>query len=180
MRVPLGMIEGWFPFWSGKHAQNSPFASYYYPAAKIVLSDMDKWNTERVLWAKEETPTDRGKMLALAWYYIWANERTIFAYSKRQCNGLDPAEVQWFGAMEIDIGKPLGPHVAEGSLYIREYEGATVIVKLRPRADSSIGPETVTRHPVLGGRRILRVDGSQGGPMESVNLRNNEAVILCV
>jgi hypothetical protein len=102
-------------------------------------------------------------------------------------NWSHPFSVTWLTAFERDIGLAVAKRsvLTSGTdgagqkyaVFQREFEYALVLI--RPQDGSTYGDATaveVTLPP--GNWRMLRADGSLGGPVSSVQLRNSEAVVF--
>ncbi len=102
-------------------------------------------------------------------------------------NWSHPFSVTWLTAFERDIGLAVAKRSVltrgtdgvgqEYAVFQREFEYALVLI--RPQDGSKYGDPTaaeVTLPP--GNWRMLRAEGSLGGPVSSVQLRNSEAVVL--
>ena len=137
------------------------------------------------------TPLARRRLMQLSSYYMvvptppdalrynWGPEWTT------------PFSAQWYKALEVDVGKPIGPRhiMGEGSdpaghhyrVWAREFENAIVFV--RPVVDWSSQAYddatalTITMPP--GDTYLsLGTDGTVGAPTDRVTLRTSEAAIL--
>jgi hypothetical protein len=142
------------------------------------------------------SPTDpRTQIGALAYYYLLADPETTYLVF---FGGYEPATSwtrHWVPAAAYDVGKPLGkwsqratgPDPSNAALsyrlYQRVYEKALVLFKPLSHTrgmvvTASLGDETATKHELQGTYRPLLPDGTLGGPITSITLRNGEGAIL--
>jgi hypothetical protein len=131
----------------------------------------------------------------LAYYYLLADPDSTFLmfYGGNEPN--TPWRRHWVPAAAYDVGRPAGawsvlatgPDPTKPALtykvYRRPYDKALVLFKPLSYARGSkeaptTGDETATRHDLDGTYRPLRADGTLGGPVTSVSLRNGEGAIL--
>ena len=139
----------------------------------------------------EPTPAARRRLWQLASHYmVLPNDPAAVAFDP-ELGWREPYAGQWTDAVEHNIGRPLGPrHIwREGRdptgrayrIWRREFERAVVLVRpvlgwdSPPVDDASMVRTALPRTPRVA---PLRSDGSVGSPVESVQLRAAEAVIL--
>jgi hypothetical protein len=133
------------------------------------------------------------QLASLAMYYTLADPDLSFLMVN---GGNEPASSwkrHWIGAVEFDVGRPLGKHtiVAKGrdpadrslvyKVYGRRYENALVLYKplSYTRGETGgIGAATATTHRLDGWYRVVAADGSLGARVNQVTLRNGEGVVL--
>jgi len=123
---------------------------------------------------------ERGKLLALALYYLCQGERTYLFVGDNY--GAKPyAEQNWFGALEVDLGRPRGPARRLGTkapVYQREFTRGLVLARPLPRYDANLTDGEPVPLPA-GSYRKLGADGRPGEAVSgSLVLRNAEAAIL--
>ncbi len=154
--------------------------------APLAVLDMD---------ASGGSPTDpRTEMAGLAYYYLLADPQNTFI---DPFGGDEPGSDltrHWFNALTFNVGQPVGPWsmLLQGTdpsnsaftyrVYQRTYTNALVLFK--PLSENSSGAagtiadNTATTIQLNGSYRLLNVDGSLGGVITSVSLRNGEGAIL--
>jgi Bacterial Ig domain len=141
------------------------------------------------------SPTDdRTRMAALSYYYLLADpEATYFMV----WGGEEPASAwsrHWFDAIKTDVGQPRGTWstFATGTdpskpalkyeVFSREYDNALVLYKpLSYTPGSGTGTTadaTATTHSLNGNYRRLNADGTLGGVISAISLRNGEGAVL--
>ena len=91
--------------------------------------------------------------------------------------GLAPLSYNWFGALEINLGRPLGyAKDYEKDVMIREYKNAVVIVSLVYNLKTTeIDLDKIYPKQEF---KLLNVDGKLEEINRKINLRNPEALIL--
>jgi len=147
----------------------------------------------------------RGRMWALAYYYLMATENTYFglnfmdwreADSETPYNwrypdysiqdhikddygrnyGLEPLYKNWFGALEFDIGWPRGDaYDFNENIMIREYDKAVVIVSL----DYDLKTTEIDLSELFPNKKFKRLNVS--GELEDIDkieLKHPEGIIL--
>ena len=136
------------------------------------------------------TATDRRQLWELASYYLLVSAGRPDAVAFNPGPRWDkPYAERWIGAIEKDIGRPLGartlaidgtgPDGAPARVWMRDFEHAVVLA--RPASDKGgFGAESAVSIPFATGGlyRPLRVAGTVGDPLRSLSLRAGEAAIL--
>jgi hypothetical protein len=141
------------------------------------------------------SPTDpRTLTAALAYYYLVADpERTFLMFF----GGSNPASTwtqHWSPAAAVDVGAPAGTMrvFAQGvdplspsleyKVFARNYENGLVLYKpLSYRTGIGEGTrneQTATTHQLGGSYRRVAADGTLGGVITSIRLRNGEGAVL--
>jgi hypothetical protein len=140
-------------------------------------------------------PTDpRTRISALAYYYLLADRKSTFFMT---WGGEEPASAwsrHWFHAIAFDVGRPTGnwSKFATGSdpansaltyeVFQRSYENALVLYKPLSygmgKGSGGTGANTATTHQLNGRYRQLNSNGTLGGAITSITLRNGEGAIL--
>jgi len=132
-------------------------------------------------------PVERERMYSLAYFYL-ANDNKNAHFVFTQGNNF--SSYWWWKAIEYDIGNPLGgvniwangTDSAGQSYYVysREYSKALILVKPKPKWDSKFydSDSPMTTHKLSGTYQRLNYDGTLGGPISQISLRNIEAAIL--
>lgn len=150
--------------------------------------------------------TDRVRLFTLALYYLLHNPNTFYMYNSVNAHAADGhlSTWQWNPAVEFDIGQPApippgatdfegiantnehylfatGPDPADSSLtyrvLARQFTNALVLVKMLP-AGSFVDDRGLTTHTLDGPYALLRGDGTLGDVVTTVQIRNNEGLIL--
>jgi hypothetical protein len=142
------------------------------------------------------SPTDpRTQLATLAYYYLLSDPETTFLMFY---GGFEPATGwarHWVGAAAYDIGRPAGKWSPWASgvdpsnkslsyrIYQRKFKSGWVLYKplsyaRGATAISSLAAESATKHDLGGTYRPLRADGTLGGAITSISLRNGEGAIL--
>jgi Bacterial Ig-like domain (group 2) len=133
--------------------------------------------------------TDRAQMAQLASYYMAVpTDPQRFSFDQQNFWNVRP-DTAWAAAVEVDVGHPLQARhiIARGldprgqsyRVYAREFEHAFVL--MRPAIDwhpTVYGDDTGITVPLPTPMRLLHRDGTSGGPVTSVKLRNVDAAIL--
>lgn len=122
----------------------------------------------------------RGKLLALALYYVCAGRQTyLFTGDNYGARPYDQAS--WFGALDTDLGDPLAPPTKLGDktpTYLRRFERGLVVARPLPRWDSNL-TDTVTVPLPAGTYHRLEVDGTRGETVSGqITVRNAEGMVL--
>jgi hypothetical protein len=132
-------------------------------------------------------PMERERMYSLAYFYLVNdNKNAYFVFTQ----GDNFSSYWWWKAIEYDIGTPLGGVSvwANGTdsagqayyVYSREYSKALILVKPKPKWSSNFydSNSPVTTHRLNGTYRRLNYDGTLGGPISQISLKNIESAIL--
>jgi hypothetical protein len=140
-------------------------------------------------------PLERAKMWNLAGYYI-AKEaagqsgRVYFNPQIPETTDFEAYKAEWLPAYEKDVGQPRGPAFAfqEGNvpgtgqaykIFGRQNSKALVLVRTRDNwGATDYGDATAATIRLPGSMVMLQPDGTLSQPMDSVLIRNAEAVIL--
>ncbi|MBI5405275.1 MAG: hypothetical protein HY976_03550 [Candidatus Kerfeldbacteria bacterium] len=144
------------------------------------------------------TGAERYRMWSLASYYlakevvgdpgkVYFNPNLCVDYA-----GPNPMDfvTQWLAAYEVNVGLPVGEATVfqQGTVSCagtgyrvlgRQFEHALVL--LRPRdawGCNTFGDNTAVTVPLDGPRQMLKPDGTRSANIDSISLRNGEAVIL--
>ena len=128
-----------------------------------------------------DSDPDRGKILALALYYVCSGEHT-YLFAGENYGGKPYPALNWYGALDVDIGKPLGePYKVAGQpviVWARVFTGGLVIAKPLPRYNSMYTDSTLVPLPA-GTWRAVHADGTLGNPVSgTITLRNAEGAVL--
>jgi hypothetical protein len=137
----------------------------------------------------------RLRLATLAYYYLIADPQSTFLSLYGGVEPASPWQRHWIPAAAFDIGRPTGDRTVWASgpdpgngrfgyrVYARRFQRALVLYKPLSTTRgfygrSSTGKETATRHELHGTYRPLKVDGTLGGRVTSITLRNGEGAIL--
>src|SRR5574343_124228 len=161
---------------------------------------------------------ERNKIFCLAGYYcqlaVPPNANTYYCFGARNVAGgvhfkyVDHEVYNWYGAIEFDIGTPVGNYtlwatgndpvsvaaetspVSTYNIWSRRFSGgdwvgdrqALVLFKPRSYNDrsyvSDVTDATATTHDLDGTYKPLNADGTLGDAITSISLRNSEGAIL--
>jgi hypothetical protein len=132
-------------------------------------------------------PMERERMYSLAYFYLVNdNKNAHFVFTQ----GNNFSSYWWWKAIGYDIGNPLGgvniwangKDSASQAYYVysREYSKALILVKPKPKWSSNFydSKSPITIHRLKGTYRRLNYDGTLGGPINQISLKNIEAAIL--
>jgi hypothetical protein len=160
--------------------------------ANVTLSQPEPDATPRDYSpGNSKSPLHRRRLWELGSYYLIAPARVGALTFSPGAKWKWAFAGQWWGAVEFDVGKPVGPRRvhAEGRdptgkpyrVWAREYERALVLV--RPVINwgrQSFGDESAVDVTVPQGprNRPLSADGRLGAPVGRMRLRVSEAAIL--
>ncbi|MCU0704105.1 MAG: Ig-like domain-containing protein [Fimbriiglobus sp.] len=138
--------------------------------------------------------SERTRMGALAYYYLLGDPDKTFLMFFGGSGPSSPWRDVFVPAATFDIGRPTGEMkiFSTGNdpqnpaltyrVYGREYANALTLFKPRSytlgRGTGSVADATATTHHLNGRYRLLQSDGSLGGVVTSVTLRNGEGVVL--
>lgn len=141
------------------------------------------------------SPTDsRTQLATLAYYYLMADpDRTMLMFY----GGYSPSTSwtqHWSQAAAVNVGQPTGDMkvFASGTdplstnrtyrVFSRSYENALVLYKPLSYAqgvgDGTLADGTATTHQLGANYRRVNADGSLGGVISSISLRNGEGAVL--
>lgn len=143
---------------------------------------------------KLPTSDERSRSGALAYYYLLADpNKTFISFF----GGQQPAAAwsqSWVPAAAFNVGKPTGTFTTFASgldpqnaslsykVLARTYENALVLFKPRSyglgKGGGTNDDATATTHALGGNFRLLRSDGTLGGIITSIALRNGEGATL--
>lgn len=153
-----------------------------------------------------DSAANRSRMWILANYYMVkesANESGMVYFNPNLCvdtsstTQKEDLDTQWLKAYEHDVGQPIGqPTIIQQGhvdcpfheyrdptdayhIYSRQYSKSLVL--LRPRDAlycENYGDSTIVNVPLASSMVMLEADGTYSAPMNSVDIRNGEAVIM--
>ncbi len=150
--------------------------------------------------------SDRGRLFSLAMYYLAHSANTFYLYeaTTTHSSSLHLSQWAWNAAVEFDVGRPdqipngitdfdgnspsiehwifaegADPYRAELTYRVlaRRFTNALVLAKMLP-AGSVVDDRSITTHVLDGSYAVLNADGSLGDVVTSIDIRNNEGVIL--
>jgi hypothetical protein len=136
---------------------------------------------------------DRDRITGLCAYFMAKNGPTYFFSYPGQWYGYDKRVKSWFDAMAYDIGQPVGKFYtfAQGNdpaspgstkhyiILARQYDKALVLFKPAYDWNTSIyDSRSSTTHSLGAAYRPLNADGTLGGVISSISLKNWDGAIL--
>jgi len=137
---------------------------------------------------------DRTLIMNLCWYYMAADYEHCYYMCNSADNNVDDdidTLASWFPAIDTSVGQPIGSRSVctsgtDGAsqsfdLYERKYlrdNGDTVKIYYRPPNGSDYTSTSNVVYPLGGNYRELKKDGTLGGIVTSVTIRNAEGMIM--
>jgi hypothetical protein len=132
------------------------------------------------------TGNDRHRMFCLANYYMGKTDSVYFGLKGAWDRPLDE---QWFLAIEHDVGQPTSDYYTHSTgvdpngwnytVFARDYTKAKILFRPKGRWDYHTYDASTSITSTLDGEyHVLQPDGSVGGGISTVSLKNSEGVIL--
>lgn len=166
-------------------AEITSIKSFAQSNKKVILhadANPDYWNNPQLKALDPLVARQRDNLYALARYYLVTNDNTYFDYQNSANYVLSP-EVDWFKALEFDVGMPKsGLYVYQSNLngiLAKDFTNALVLLKpMSSSTEQNIGADTGVTLNLGDQYQPVNADGTLGPVTRQVQIKNYEGMIL--